>query len=110
MDRWVYPEYVLQLPQESLKGAAGISFEIRTDVPADKISKCYLMAVMGREKEQGSSVDLPYDKPSAKWEERTVRFPDTIDPADIEQLRIGMNPQVDRPVYWIRNVKIVFAQ
>ncbi|AVM46768.1 hypothetical protein C5Q97_19440 [Victivallales bacterium CCUG 44730] len=110
VDRWVYPEYVLQLPQESLKGAAGISFEIRTDVPADKISKCYLMAVMGREKEQGSSVDLPYDKPSAKWEERTVRFPDTIDPADIEQLRIGMNPQVDRPVYWIRNVKIVFAQ
>lgn len=68
VDRWVYPEYVLQLPQESLKGAAGISFEIRTDVPADKISKCYLMAVMGKEKEQGSSVDLPYDKPSAKWE------------------------------------------
>ncbi|MEI3001865.1 MAG: hypothetical protein V8T86_13365 [Victivallis sp.] len=37
-------------------------------------------------------------------------LPDTIDQADIEQLRIGMNPQVDRPVYWIRNVKIVFAQ
>ena len=49
-DRWFYPEYVLHLPEESLAGAIGISFETKAVPPYD-IRQMLVMAVPGTEKE-----------------------------------------------------------
>lgn len=109
-DWWVYPEYVLQLPQESLKGAYGISFEVKA-IPASGIKQMLLMAVYGRQQEQGRSVYLKVPTPTERWEERVVLFnPAEVDPAKIEQLRLGVNSNVDEITYFVRNVRVLFAR
>lgn len=106
-DRWVYPEYPLQLPQESLAGALGVSFEIKCNVP--KINTSLLMTVMDLSQERGKSFYLPYEKPTAEWQERVVLFPaELFDPSLIKQLRIGMNPETAEAVFWIRNIRVLY--
>ncbi|MBS1369467.1 MAG: hypothetical protein HPZ91_05860 [Lentisphaeria bacterium] len=109
VDRWTYPEYVLQLPQESLKGAIGMSFEVKA-LPAAKVKQMLVMAVMGEQKEGGESVNLAVAAPAEKWEERFVQFSGGLDPDRIRQLRIGLNSNTDDITYLIRNVKILYAQ
>ena len=110
VDRWTYPEYILQLPQESLRGAIGLSFEVKA-LPADKVMQMLVMAVMGTQREKGETVHLPVAKPSEKWEERFVTFSEgQLDPDRIRQLRIGINSNADDITYLIRNVKVLYAR
>lgn len=110
VDRWTYPEYILQLPQESLRGAIGLSFEVKA-LPADKVKQMLVMAVMGTQREKGETVHLPVAKPSEKWEERFVTFSEgQLDPDRIRQLRIGINSNADDITYLIRNVKVLYAR
>lgn len=110
VDRWTYPEYILQLPQESLRGAIGLSFEVKA-LPADKVKQMLVMAVMGTQREKGETVHLPVAKPSEKWEERFVTFSEgQLDPDRIRQLRIGINSNADDITYLIRNIKVLFAR
>lgn len=105
---WVYPEYILDLPRESLKNACGIAFEVKA-TPADGVEKMLVMAVAGKDREHGKSAWLPSGNPAGNWEERVVRInPLELDPAQIEMLRIGLNPTVPEMTYWIRNVRILF--
>jgi hypothetical protein len=106
---WVYPEYILDLPRESLKGACGIAFEVKA-APADGIEKMLVMAVAGKEREYGESAWFPAGNPAGEWEERVVRInPLELDPAKMKMLRIGLNPNVSDMTYWIRNVRILFS-
>ena len=109
MDRWTYPEYVLQMPQESLKGAIGLSFEVRV-FSASQINQMLVMAVMGTQKSGGESIYLSVPTPSEQWEERTVQFPTDLDPDRIRQLRIGVNPNTANITYLIRNVNVLYEQ
>lgn len=109
VDRWTYPEYVLQLPQESLKEAIGISFEVKT-LPAAKVKQMLVMAVMGTQKEGGESVNLAVEAPSEKWEERFVQFSGGLDPNRIRQLRIGLNSNTNDITYLIRNVNVLYGR
>ena len=107
VDRWVYPEYMLQLPQESLKDALGIAFEVKVSAPK-QVKQMLLMTVLGKEKEHGESINLNVVAPTAQWEERIVQFPDSLDPDRIRQLRLGLNSLVDDITYWVRNVRILY--
>jgi len=108
VDRWTYPEYVLQLPQESLKGALGIGFEVKVS-QASAVKQMLVMAVTNKQKEGGSSVNLQVKKPVEQWEKRFVQLPAGFDPAKIEQLRIGINSLADDVTVWLRGIRIIYA-
>ena len=101
VDRWVYPEF---LPEESLKGVIGISFEIKTE-PMPKPFKSLIMLVEGKDKETGKSFNLPYLPSAGEWQENFISI--KLDsPEAIKQLRIGMNPHVNRATFRLRNLRI----
>ncbi len=112
-DFWVYPEYVLKLPEESLKGAVGVSFEIKAEQKGGGKSYAahFLMAVMENVKEAGESKHLEYRAPSSEWQKSFLFLDDAgFDPANVKLLRLGMNPKEDELVYWVKNVKIYFSK
>lgn len=105
--KWVYPEYLLQLPQESLAGASAVSFEIRTT--AKRPSQSILMAVYSDEKEKGESIYFRFPTITEKWEKRTIIFErGKVDPEKIKMLRIGMNPNESSCSFQLRNFKVYF--
>ncbi len=107
-DRWIYPEYILQLPQESLKDAAGIAFEVKVE-PADAIKQMLGMFVNELSNERGKAVWLQINPPGAEWQERVIAFhPEIPDPGTIKMLRIGFNLKEDHFVYYLRNFRILY--
>lgn len=106
-DRWVYPEYILQLPQESLRGASGVSFEYRA-TPATAVKQMLLMAVFSREKEHGYAINLQVRKPSESWQNCVLPIDKIGDPGKIEMLRIGVNSNAEEITYQIRNFKVLY--
>jgi len=114
-DFWVYPEFPLQLPEESMKGAVGASFELKA-VQKDafkKYSAYMFMAICEDLKEKGKGQWLPYQPPSEEWKTMFVNFQTDaaqgFDPANIKLLRIGLNPEKEETTYWVRNVKIYYG-
>jgi len=108
VDKWVYPIYVLQLPQESLRNAFGIAFEIKTDGSAPRKN---VMMLEG-EKADGRKCAhwLEYAPPTAEWSERLVVISDFNDLADIKQIKIGMNPNEEQKTFYLRNIRILFLK
>lgn len=108
---WAYPEYVLQLPQESMRGALGITFEWKA-TPAADVNLALLMAVYSTESEHGKSFWLDVALPQETWESRTVIFKNqNVDPEKIRQIRIGMNPTRGGVLsYWIRNIRVIYPR
>lgn len=105
VDRWVYPELLLQ---ESLAGVVGISFEIKTE-PMPEPSPGLVMLVAGDRKETGKSLGTPYQPSKGEWQEQFVAVkPDFAD--TVKQIRIGMNPRVDQATFRIRNLRIHRAE
>ena len=49
-DRWIYPTYELQLPQESLKNANSIVFDVKAE-PSDKV--LFMLTMTVSQDEQG---------------------------------------------------------
>ena len=105
--KWVYPEYDLQLPQESLAHAKAIEFEVRHTFRS--VSPAEVQVVIEKDGKR-NAVWLSYPPPAVnQWEKRTVLFDSKkFDPADIVIVRIGMAPFVERGAYWIRNVRIIY--
>ncbi|MBQ8755612.1 MAG: hypothetical protein IJZ19_11325 [Lentisphaeria bacterium] len=104
---WIYPEYILQIPQESLAGATAVTFEIKTT--AKRPSQSILMLVYGTEKEQGESIYLRFPTPTGSWEKRTILLDkNKVDAAKIKMLRIGMNPGDGSCSFMLRNFKVYF--
>ena len=107
-DRWIYPEYILQLPQESLKDAAGIAFEVKAE-PAGAIKQMLAMFVNDLSNDRGKAVWLQVNPPDAKWQERVVSFhPEIPKPDKIRMLRIGFNLGKDHFTYYLRNFRILY--
>lgn len=102
---WVYPEYVLQLPQESLAGAVGIGFEMKVS-KAGAVAQTIVMAV--RDNEPDAYLRIP--APTEQWEERFAQFPADVDPGKVKLLRFGMNPRIRDITYWIRNIRVYYAR
>lgn len=105
IDRWTYPEYELQLPQESLKGAQAIAFEAKSSDPA-AIRQMLVMLVLKDKK----TVSLKTPVPRGEWGEILVRIPPEISTGDIVKLRIGINSRRDEVTYCLRNMRIFYAR
>ncbi len=106
-DRWAYPEYMLDLPAESMAGAIGVTFEIKAGPEIQRgVGFTALMAVLDTIQEQGKAFWLRFPKVSGEWEKRMVIF-GGFDPSDVKMLRIGMNPKCDDFTYYIRNVRVI---
>ena len=108
VDRWVYPEYTLQLPQESLHGAYALTFEVKTT--PDAIKQMLVMSVGHTGEKQEKAVHHPVLRPSEHWEKRTIYFDKQSEPLEIIRLRIGLNSMSDEITYRIRNIQVVYQQ
>lgn len=106
VDRWVYPEYTLQLPQESLKGAIGLEFEMKV---SDK-NAVSQMLVMPVSKDSDRIHIAPPEAIGSEWQKNFFQFPDGVPPENFVALRIGLNSKSDDITYWVRNIKIYYAR
>ena len=86
---WAYPEYFLNLPEESLQDVIAISFEIRAKKFSDRrypYSK--VLFVHDRSKNDFSQVNYP--PPTSEWSSRMVIVPESVRMRPIYRLRIGL--------------------
>lgn len=116
VDHWVYPVFRLR-PEENLKGAVGLSFEVKADFadPQETAKVAYVMTVLEDELEVGKGVNFAY-RPTNRWQTINIAFaeaaPEGFDPADVLLLRIGMNPNPTQHnlTYWLRNLKVYYQK
>ncbi|MBR7104445.1 MAG: hypothetical protein IKC65_05845 [Lentisphaeria bacterium] len=105
--RWTAPEYLLQLPQESLAGALGFTYECRTDDPEG----IFVNGVQLADKER-KYVSLRVPPYKQKWEKRTVWFDSQsiVKPADACYLRFGLNTveKCSKITYRVRRIKLLY--
>lgn len=104
-NRWSYPEYTLQLPQESLEGAIGIGFEAKVSKPS-AVLQMLLMAVP----EKGKDVYLKSDAPGGEFREHFIAFPPGLDAGGIRKLRLGVNALEDEISVSVRNIRIFYGR
>lgn len=103
-DRWVFPEF---LPEESLAGMTAISFEIKVASP--KSDNHLVMFVEGRTAEVGKDYRVRYQSAEGVWKQNFV-FSPVLYPEKVKQIRIGFTPRTDSATFWIRNLKVHFAE
>lgn len=108
---WVFPEYVLDLPKESLVGAVAFSLELKfkQDNGSSDISAPLVMFAYQDENEKGKYDSVSYGTPTDQWQEFTV----SIDPEKVSRykmIRIGMCPTASHVDYWMRNIRLHFGQ
>lgn len=111
-DRWFYPEHILELPAETLKGARFLQFEVKSK--QDKVENDFkthlLMLVESVAHQRGKAHNFYYDPPLEKWETRTISLErKSTNLETIRQIRIGANPLGHRLEFWLRNVRILYA-
>lgn len=108
-DYWIYPEYVLQLPQDSLAGSFALAFDVKC--APENVGKfgMLLMIVAGNAKEVGPSVYLSVKPATDQWEERVIPL-ENMDPAKIKMFRIGANCSQSEFTYWLRNIRILYLK
>jgi hypothetical protein len=104
---WSYPEYRLNLPNESLEHAYAVSFEIKAKHPDGNPYFPYSYFQISREKK--GYEQFSYKRPTAKWEERVVLLP-AGKLKDVSKVRIGMGSREKVFDFWIRNIRIYFQQ
>lgn len=104
VDRWIYPEYTLG-PSESMKGAAGITFEIKADRNdiAHGLAHTGMLVVL----DTGMSHWKLFRETTGQWQVRVIPF-DNFNMEQVRKLQIGMNPKCDDFTYFIRNLSIYY--
>jgi hypothetical protein len=109
VDQWIYPEFRVKQPAESMKGAVGLGFEIK----ASQMVGGMIMICLDDTHERGDSCWLPY-VPTTEWQTVNILFeedaPADFDPGDIRMFRLGANPGDREFEYRIRNFKIYYVQ
>jgi|GEM_PF-3515643 len=113
-DHWAYPSFSLKLPSESLAGAAGVSFEIKSKrIDPSGFGAALLMIGMDEIVQGGVMHYFPYT-PKTEWQTVYVSFdadaPVAFNAGDIKRLAIGANPVQNDYVYWIRNIKAYYKK
>ena len=113
VDRWFYPVLPLELPKEGLDGAVRAIFEVKT--AQDKVENDFKNGgsnfMLVREGGKGGPENFfPYTPPTGAWERRYVELA-TADGglADVEAIRVGVNPLGMRLTFWLRNLAVLRA-
>lgn len=102
---WAYPEYLLNLPEESLQKVIAISFEIRAKKFGDRrypYSK--VQFVHDRSRNDFSQVNYP--PPTAEWSSRMVIVPESVRMRPIYRLRIGLGTAEKEMDFQLRNIRL----
>ena len=102
---WAYPEYFLNLPEESLQDVIAISFEIRAKKFSDRrypYSK--VLFVHDRSKNDFSQVNYP--PPTPEWSSRMVIVPESVRMRPIYRLRIGLGTAENEMDFQLRNIRL----
>ena len=102
---WTYPEYLLQLPQESMKGAYGISFELKADT---EIGMCLFITPMNTPGRPGRIIEYTMSPPEKdRWKEHIIVL--NQDPHEITALRLGMTPRKTTSFRLsVRNIRLLY--
>lgn len=106
---WIYPEYVLELPEESFRNARMLTFEIKSvqDKVENDFHYTYVMLSNKNIREHGKAEYLEYPRPLTEWETRCLPLHSVKMPLDsIRMIRIGMNPKGKKLTFWIRNLRL----
>lgn len=105
--RWIYPEFPLKLPEESMAKTVGVSFEVKVKKFDAKYAGAGLMV---------DEIYFSYKPQSEqnKWQTVAISLqgaiPAGFDSGAIKLLRIGMNPQALDFTYWLKNVKVYYKK
>lgn len=110
-DYWVFPEYVLDLPKESLVGAVAISLELKfvQGNGSTRVTSPLVMFAYQDANEKGTYDSVTYGSPTSEWQRFTV----PIDAAKTDQykmIRIGMCPTAPQIDYWMRNITLHYGK
>ena len=110
-DKWLYPQYELDLPVEDLEDADLLVFEAR--LTGDKPGATYhRVCFIGPDGEKGVNLPLPTEQ----WSEYQIDLKDGnqagdgkpgIETADIRRLAFGCNPKGTNVEYSVRNARIL---
>lgn len=109
-DFWIFPEYVLALPEESLKESFGLEFEIKFEQcsPGRKVGSTLVMMCRGDAHEKAPYDGLNYGEPTSEWKRCRVMFsPGEKDEDRYKMIRIGMCPKSEKVTYWLRNIQAI---
>lgn len=105
---WVFPEYVLSLPEENLGRAIALKFEMKFQQSGEsqKVSSPLLMLASSQENEVAPYEASSYGTPTAEWQDMEAAIP--AEHSDTYQMiRLGMCPQGSKVTYWLRNLRLV---
>lgn len=105
-NRWVYPDFNLEKAGVSLTGYMAVSFEIKIMQVPDLISNPTLCWFTFRD---GPAIRCNQTPSVGEWRRNTILFP-TANPASIRSIQIGLNPKMEKIVYYIRNVTLIPGQ
>ncbi|MBS1371099.1 MAG: hypothetical protein HPZ91_14200 [Lentisphaeria bacterium] len=105
---WSYPEYILNLPGESLEHAYAVSFEIKAAHPDGNpyFPYSYIQVV---DDLKNAYRELPFDRPAPAWGKRTVLLPEET-MKKVRKFRIGMGSREKEFDFWIRNIRFHFSK
>jgi hypothetical protein len=108
---WVFPEYVLDLPRESLVGAVALSLELkfRQANGSPVVTSPLVMFAYQDANEKGTYDSVAYGEPTGEWQ----RFTISIDPAKAElytMIRVGMCPTAAQIDYWMRHLVVHYGK
>ena len=115
VDKWFYPTYTLELPDEDLTKAQFIQFEVKSvqDKPENDFACQYLMLVY----EDKSKPDLfmPYQAPLSDWEPRRIELSTELTDMSqkrpkVKAIRLGANPKGMKCTFWVRNIQLLKRQ
>ena len=106
-DRWFYPVYTLKRPQESLKDACMVEFEVKTvqDKVENDFKRQHLMLLYEDVGKDARFLDYP--APVGSWERRYVELGEGADLGNVKAFRLGVNPKGHQMTYWVRNIAIL---
>lgn len=105
VDRWFYPVYNLDLPNETLVGAKKLEFAVKT--AQDKVENDFLgQYVMVVEPGRPLTM-IPYDAPIHTWETRLVDLGHLTFDKPPTVLQIGSNPKGSKMTFWLKDVRLL---
>lgn len=109
-DRWFYPIYELNLPEEAMDDALMFEFQVKS--AQDKVENdfnCQNLMLVYRD---GKTPDkfLPYAAPLGAWETRRVEL-SSGRPGEsagaVKAIRLGANPRGMKCTYWVRGLRLL---
>ena len=102
-NRWAAPYLPLLLPQESLRGAVGMEFELKVDGnPADAMYP--LVYFFGNHVQARE----PYPQPTGEWKNYRILFENLKTPEGVERFQIALSGKQEKLIYQVRNIRFLF--